>query len=71
MEKLENSVGLSIKHLINPLHVYCRLRDIGLKKERAKSLGGWYEKNIYNGNGGSRLSKFLYESSKLLKSPFS
>ncbi|MFH1589257.1 MAG: hypothetical protein ABIB43_01685 [archaeon] len=36
-----------IQHKDNPLHVYCRLRDLGLSKERARKLGEFYELKIY------------------------
>jgi hypothetical protein len=38
---------VSIKHYINPLHVYCRLRDIGLEKHKAIGLCRLYEKSIF------------------------
>ena len=62
MEKLENSLGdfkLRISHYLNPLHIYCRFREIGIPKKPAIFLCRSYEKNIYNGNGGSRASKLL------------
>ncbi len=65
-------IPFDIKHYINPLHVYCRLRDVGFSKKSACSFCRFYEKNIFNGNGGSRLSKAISYSrevpSKLLKS---
>jgi len=33
-----------IQHYMNPLHVYCRLRDLGFSKETAVFLGRVYEK---------------------------
>lgn len=70
------------EHNCNALNlVYCRTRDIlsflgkyeyffsseDRNKEIAKFIGKSYEKNVYNGNGGSRLSKGL----KSLKDIFS
>lgn len=33
----------AIKHYLNPLHVYCRLRDLGLSKGTAVTLCRIYE----------------------------
>ena len=38
----------AIKHYLNPLHVYCRLRDLGLAKNPAVFLCRIYERAIYN-----------------------
>jgi hypothetical protein len=32
-----------LQHYMNPLHVYCRLRDFGLSKSSAAKLGKLYE----------------------------
>jgi hypothetical protein len=37
----------ALKHYLNPLHVYCRLRDIGLGKGMASLLCRVYEKMIF------------------------
>jgi hypothetical protein len=37
----------ALKHYFNPLHVYCRLRDIGLGKGMASFLCRCYEKMIF------------------------
>jgi hypothetical protein len=34
---------LSIQHRLNPLHVYCRLLDKGISRNRAMSVGKAYE----------------------------
>jgi hypothetical protein len=34
---------LSIQHRLNPLHVYCRLLDRGISRNRAMSVGKAYE----------------------------
>ena len=34
---------LSVQHRLNPLHVYCRLLDRGMSKNRAMSVGKTYE----------------------------
>lgn len=36
-----------IKHYLNPLHVYCRLRDIGVSKCRAQFVCRLYEKVLF------------------------
>ena len=33
----------SIRHLINPLHIYCRLIDIGVKRSFAKQIVRIYD----------------------------
>ena len=38
---------LNIQHYLNPLHVHCRLVEIGLKKTLSKSLCKYYEILIY------------------------
>jgi hypothetical protein len=39
--------GSEIKHYMNPLHVYCRLRDVGLGKDRARCVCQWYERCVF------------------------
>lgn len=36
-----------IQHHLNPLHIYCRLRDIGIPKHEACAIGCWYEHVIF------------------------
>jgi len=38
----------ALKHYLNPLHVYCRLRDIGIAKKTAIFLCRFYERTIFN-----------------------
>ena len=40
-------MGRAIKHYMNPLHIYCRLRELGLAKARAESLCRIYERIIF------------------------
>ena len=40
-------MSAAIKHYLNPLHVYCRLRDLGLAKERATTVCRFYERAIF------------------------
>lgn len=35
-----------IQHYLNPLHVFCRLRDIGISKARALMIVGFYERLV-------------------------
>ena len=36
-----------LKHYVNPLHIYCRLRDMGIAERWAKSLCRTYERSIF------------------------
>lgn len=36
-----------LQHHFNPLHVYCRLRTIGLADRAARAVTGCYEKVFY------------------------
>jgi len=38
---------LNIKHYMNPLHVYCRLRDMGFPKGKARSFCEAYENSFF------------------------
>lgn len=35
------------QHYLNPLHVYCRLRDIGVPTPVARSISAGYERVLY------------------------
>uniref|UniRef100_A0A6H1ZAK4 Uncharacterized protein n=1 Tax=viral metagenome TaxID=1070528 RepID=A0A6H1ZAK4_9ZZZZ len=35
---------LFIRHVTNPLYIYCRLMDIGFSSYKSKQIGGLYEK---------------------------
>lgn len=37
----------TFQHLLNPLHVYCRLRDMGVKAASARRVTGRYERLVY------------------------
>lgn len=37
----------TLRHYFNPLHIYCRLRDIGISKSLSLSIIKWYELLIY------------------------
>ena len=36
-----------IQHNMNPLHIYCRLRNIGIPIYPARIIGQWYEDSIF------------------------
>ena len=36
-----------LQHRFNPLHVYCRLRDVGLSPRTAGRVSGLYERYVY------------------------
>jgi hypothetical protein len=36
-----------LEHILNPLHIWCRLIDLGLRPDWAKRMGVWYENKIY------------------------
>lgn len=35
------------QHYLNPLHVYCRLRDLGLPMALARGISSGYERALY------------------------
>jgi len=37
----------ALRHCLNPLHLYCRLRDLGLPGALARSLTAGYERLLY------------------------
>jgi hypothetical protein len=37
----------AIKHYMNPLHVYCRLRDMGISRNAASFVCRLYERAIF------------------------
>ena len=60
MISFENKIregSAHLKHYLNPLHIYCRARDVGLSKVSSSFLCRLYEKGIFkpfisdNGNG--------------------
>ena len=36
-----------LQHRLNPLHVYCRLRDLGLRGPTARRLCALYERLVF------------------------
>jgi len=37
-----------MQHYLNPLHIYCRLRDLGISKGIAESICRIYENYVFN-----------------------
>jgi hypothetical protein len=35
------------QHYLNPLHLYCRLRDLGLPRPVARTISSGYERILY------------------------
>ncbi len=46
-ETLMRHVKHFLQHRFNPLHVYCRLRDVGLSPRTAGRVSGLYERYVY------------------------
>ncbi|KPK29592.1 MAG: hypothetical protein AMK69_06080 [Nitrospira bacterium SG8_3] len=44
---LSGSMSPELQHYFNPLHIYCRLRDLGLPKSIAIYLSRFYERVIF------------------------
>lgn len=40
-------MNAALKHYLNPLHIYCRLREIGMGKEKAVALCSLYERYVF------------------------
>jgi hypothetical protein len=40
-------MGSALKHYLNPLHIYCRMRDLGFTKDRAVIICRFYEKTFF------------------------
>ncbi|MCK4816046.1 hypothetical protein KA005_09755 [bacterium] len=47
MALISNSICMSIEHGMNPLHIYCRMRDLGVREKRARKAGKFYEERIF------------------------
>jgi hypothetical protein len=44
-----------LKHILNPVHMYCRLREIGFRKKISIKIASFYETKLY---------KILFERKK-------
>jgi len=42
------------QHYLNPLHVYCRLRDLGLPSSVARTISSGYERILYRRAAGAQ-----------------
>jgi hypothetical protein len=42
-----NKLRRALQHLLNPLHLYCRLRDFGVGTGKAQRMCGAYERIVY------------------------
>jgi hypothetical protein len=40
-------MGAALQHYFNPLHVYCRLRDLGIPKVLALFMCRFYERAVF------------------------
>ncbi|MDQ7836722.1 MAG: hypothetical protein RDU24_15185 [Humidesulfovibrio sp.] len=51
--------GSAAQHYLNPLHVYCRLRDLGLPSPVARTISNSYERVIYRpvSSGAAKASR--------------
>jgi hypothetical protein len=38
----------TILHFVNPLHIYCRLRNLGIPKSKARRICETYEFSVFN-----------------------
>jgi hypothetical protein len=46
-KSMSRHIADALKHRLNPLHVYCRLCDLGLPSALARSLTAGYERMVY------------------------
>ena len=46
--KITVTTGDKIRHYFNPTHVFCRLMDCRISKNKSKKIMKWYQLNIYN-----------------------
>jgi len=44
---MKDDLRSKLQHRLNPLHVYCRLREAGMKDKKAKRVSSLYERLIY------------------------
>ena len=50
---MSNQNASATQHYLNPLHVYCRLCDLGLPSPVARTLSAGYERIVYRTVSGS------------------
>lgn len=51
----------TILHFMNPLHIYCRLRNLGVPKAKARRICETYEFSLFNHFTGKRRKKSMRE----------
>ncbi|MDP3426899.1 MAG: hypothetical protein Q8S17_05920 [Humidesulfovibrio sp.] len=49
---MNSQKGSAAQHYLNPLHVYCRLRDLGLPSPVARTISSSYERILYRRAAG-------------------
>lgn len=42
-----DALRMGLQHRLNPLHVYCRLRELGIGNASAQRLSVWWERFVY------------------------
>lgn len=42
-----NTIRMHLQHYLNPLHIMCRIMDMGIPARRAAIWAGIYEMHIY------------------------
>ncbi|MGD2126524.1 MAG: hypothetical protein PVG99_10615 [Desulfobacteraceae bacterium] len=57
-----------MQHKANPLHIYCRLIDLGLNTEMSKRLGILYETYLYSSRFKGFMTKWKSLKKKFLSS---
>ena len=50
---MRNQNPSTAQHYLNPLHVYCRLCDLGLPSPVARTISAGYERIIYRPASGT------------------
>jgi hypothetical protein len=59
----------TLKHYMNPLHIYCRLRDVGIPKNPAMLVCRVYERTVFKCLPvPGRLRETVYENRDVQKS---
>lgn len=41
------AIRARLQHRMNPLHIYCRLREMGMSCNAAQRMTGFYERFVY------------------------
>ena len=51
---MDSQKASATQHYLNPLHVYCRLRDLGLPGPVARTISSGYERILYRPVSGAQ-----------------